>query len=62
MAADRLLAEIGFPFRSGHATESTIAKLKHFEDMLFELQWVITIKDNGLTDLGQGPQTPGAAD
>jgi len=32
------------------------------QDMFFQLQWVIAIKDNGLTDIGQGPQTPGAAD
>ncbi|MFT4550691.1 MAG: peroxiredoxin [Verrucomicrobiales bacterium] len=37
-AADRKLAAIGFPFASGHATETTIAKLKHLENMLFELQ------------------------
>ncbi len=32
------------------------------QDMLFKLQWVLTIKDNGLTDIGQGPQSPDAAD
>ena len=37
-AADRKLAAIGFPFASGHATAATIAKLKHLENMLFELQ------------------------
>ena len=37
-AADSKLAAIGFPFASGHASEATIAKLKHLENMLFELQ------------------------
>lgn len=37
-AAERKLEALGFPFPSGHATPETIAKLKHLENMLFELQ------------------------